>query len=139
MKMLLRQGKGKDIFYMSKKKYLKDKWLYFVMGVCIYFVILLILLAFKVNIQATISISLIYFIAPPPPPPAEYVRKAAFYSDFKKKLEALDQKYLIVEMLEDPNFLEGKILVDSLYEIDKSMIEKINEYKMQTHDFREYV
>lgn len=139
MKMLLKQEKGKGIFYMSKKKYLKDKLLYLVIGISVYFVIFLILLAFKVNIQATISISLIYFIGVILILTVEYVRKNAFYSDFKKKLDALDQKYLIVEMLDDPNFLEGKILVDSLYEIDKSMIEKINEYKMQTHDFREYV
>ena len=30
-------------------------------------------------------------------------------------------------MLQDVYFLEGRILTDALYEIDKSMIEKINE------------
>ena len=44
-----------------------------------------------------------------------------------------------LEMLQDAYFLEGRILTDALYEIDKSMIEKINEYKMQVKDFKEYV
>ena len=67
------------------------------------------------------------------------MKKKSFYEDFTKKLTNLDQKYLIVEMLNDPTFLDAKILTNSLYEIDKSMIEKINEYKTQTQSFKEYV
>ena len=139
MKKLLKQGKGKGIFYMSNKEYLKDKRLYLIIGTSIYFVILLILLAFKVNIEATLAITFTYLVGLITILIVDYIRKKTFYTDFKNKLDNLDQKYLIVEMLQDPNFLEGKILTDALYEIDKSMIEKINEYKKQTENFREYV
>ena len=139
MKKLLKQGKDKGIFYMSNKEYLKDKRLYLIIGTSIYFVILLILLAFKVNIEATLAITFTYLVGLITILIVDYIRKKTFYTDFKNKLDNLDQKYLIVEMLQDPNFLEGKILTDALYEIDKSMIEKINEYKKQTENFREYV
>lgn len=69
----------------------------------------------------------------------DYYRKKIFYNNFKEKLEKLDQKYLIVELLDQPSFLEGKILTDSLYEIDKSMLDRINKYKVKTQDFKEYV
>ena len=124
---------------MNKKEYLKDKRLYLIIGITIYLVILLILLAFKVNIEATLAITFTYFIGLITILIVDYIRKKTFYNNFKCKLDSLDQKYLIVEMLQDVYFLEGRILTDALYEIDKSMIEKINEYKMQVKDFKEYV
>ena len=124
---------------MNKKEYLKDKRLYLIIGITIYLVILLILLAFKVNIEATLAITFTYFIGLITIFMVDYIRKKTFYNNFKCKLDSLDQKYLIVEMLQDAHFLEGRILTDALYEIDKSMIEKINEYKMQVKDFKEYV
>ena len=139
MKKQLKQGKVKVIYYMNKKEYLKDKRLYLIIGITIYLVILLILLAFKVNIEATLAITFTYFIGLITIFMVDYIRKKSFYKNFKCKLDSLDQKYLIVEMLQDAYFLEGRILTDALYEIDKSMIEKINEYKMQVKDFKEYV
>ena len=124
---------------MNKKEYLKDKRLYLLIGITIYLVILLILLAFKVNIEATLAITFTYFVGLITILIVDYIRKKTFYNNFKCKLDSLDQKYLIVEMLQDAHFLEGRILTDALYEIDKSMIEKINEYKMQVKDFKEYV
>lgn len=139
MKTLLKQGKDKGIFYMSKKEYLKDKRIYLIIGISIYVIILLILLAFKVNIEATLAITFTYLVGLITMLIVDYIRKKTFYMDFKKKLDNLDQKCLIVEMLQEPCFLEGKILTDALYEIDKSMMEKINEYKAKTQDFKEYV
>lgn len=139
MKKQLKQGKVKVIYYMNKKEYLKDKRLYLIIGMTIYLVILLVLLAFKVNIEATLAITFTYFIGLITILIVDYIRKKTFYNNFKCKLDSLDQKYLIVEMLQEAYFLEGRILTDALYEIDKSMIEKINEYKMQVKDFKEYV
>ena len=135
----MKQGKVKVIYYMNKKEYLKDKRLYLIIGITIYLVILLILLAFKVSIEATLAITFTYFAGLITILIVDYIRKKTFYNNFKCKLDSLDQKYLIVEMLQDAHFLEGRILTDALYEIDKSMIEKINEYKMQVKDFKEYV
>ena len=59
MKKQLKQGKVKVIYYMNKKEYLKDKRLYLIIGIAIYLVILLVLLAFKVNIEATLAILLL--------------------------------------------------------------------------------
>ena len=124
---------------MNKKEYLKDKWLTILIILVNYFIILLILFAFKINVQATLAISGLYLIGFMFILLIEYLNKRTFYQDFKKKLDSLDQKYLIVEMLQEPNFLEAKILIESLYEIDKSMMEKISEYKNKTQEFKEYV
>ncbi len=124
---------------MNKKEYIKDKIGTIVIGIIAYIIILLILLAFKVNIEAVISISIVYITGIIVTLTIEFIKKKLFYDDLQQKLTSLDQKYLIVEMLCDPNFLDAKILTESLYEIDKSMIEKINEYKEKVQSFKEYV
>ena len=120
MKRQLKQERIRGIFYMNKKNYIKEKWLTISIAIVIYFIILLILLAFKVNYQATIAISSVYLIGIISILVMEYMRKKKFYQELKEKLDSLDKKYLIVEMLNEPSFLEGKILIDSLYDIDKS-------------------
>ena len=53
--------------------------------------------------------------------------------------EELDKKYLILEMMSRPSFYEGKILYDTIYETDKSMIENVNEYLSNIEDFKDYI
>ena len=51
----------------------------------------------------------------------------------------LDKKYLILEMLNKPNFYEGELFYQILYDINKSMIENVKEYNLSITDFKEYV
>lgn len=59
----------------------------------------------------------------------EYTSKKRFYSSLSNTLNDLDEKYLITEIINTPNFIEGKILKSSLEQIDKSMLEHVNKYK----------
>lgn len=68
-----------------------------------------------------------------------YIRKKAFYDDFLGKLSGLEEKYYITEMLKVPEFQEGQILCDAIYEIDKSMKEKINSIETESTEFRDYI
>lgn len=124
---------------MSKKDYIKDKLFLLIIAGISYDICLLVLFAFKVNSQAIIAITIIYLTTIIFSLTFDYARKKLFYRELKNKLDNLDQKYLVIEMLSSPCFLEGKIMFDSLYEINKSMIEKIKEYKSQTQNFKEYV
>lgn len=69
----------------------------------------------------------------------EYNRRKQFYEKLRKNLGQLDQAYLVTETLERPNFLEGKILHDTCYEIAKSMLENISKLTKINQDFREYI
>ena len=124
---------------MNKKEFIKDNISNIIIRIITLIIILLILFAFKVTLSAILAITFIYLCSFLIEAIVTYYKKINFYNDFKTKLNNLDQKYLIVETLTEPNFLEGKILTNSLYEIDKSMIEKINEYKKKSEDFKEYV
>ena len=69
----------------------------------------------------------------------EYFKKKKFYNDLLNMLEGLNEKYLITEIIKIPNFLEGKILKNTLEQIDKSMLENVNKYKYMTEDYKEYI
>lgn len=69
----------------------------------------------------------------------DFLRKKSFYQKLLFQIEKLDQSYLISELLEEPNFYEGKLFYQALYEINKSMIENVKKYELQTNDFKEYI
>lgn len=66
-------------------------------------------------------------------------KRHVFYTDLYHKLEELDKKYLLSEMVEEPGFFEGDVLCDVLYESHKSMNEHVGESKRSMKDFKEYV
>lgn len=70
---------------------------------------------------------------------ADYRRRRQFYRDADGKLEALDQKYLLCEMLEEPGFAEGDMLCEILRQTEKSMADAVAAYRNQTVDYREYI
>ena len=69
----------------------------------------------------------------------EYQRKANFYHDLQQKLEELDGKYLLPEIIRTPHFMEGKLLKETLQETGKSMLEHVNQYKYLQEDYKEYI
>jgi hypothetical protein len=66
----------------------------------------------------------------------EYKKKKSFYSELEANL---DEKYLISEIINTPNFIEGKILKKTIQEIGRSMLENVNSYKQLQEDYKEYI
>ncbi len=69
----------------------------------------------------------------------EYFIKRNFYNNIFLILTELEEKYLVNEIIKQPNFIDGKILKDILEQTDKSMIEKVNRYKYLQEDYKEYI
>lgn len=88
-----------------------------------------------VKIYIPIVILILYFIGII----IEYRIKRKYYSDLSNMLKELNEKYLITEIIKSPSFAEGKILYDTLIQINKSMIENVNKYKYIQEDYKEYI
>lgn len=69
----------------------------------------------------------------------EYIRRRKFYNQLFFALDKLDQKYLILEVLKHPHFLDGKLLEEILYEVNKSMNEEVKKSRDQIVEFKEYI
>lgn len=70
---------------------------------------------------------------------SEYQKKNAFYRELFQSLEELDKKYLITEMVRKPEFLEGILFYDALYDINKSMNESVGDMGRLVREFKDYV
>lgn len=124
---------------MRFSKYLKDKMYGVFLSLISYVIILLIFFAFKVNIEVIISTSLIYLFSISSLLLIDYFRKRKFYTDLLSNVNALDKAYLVLETLTKPEFYEGELLCQALYDIDKSMSENINKIEEQMQDFKDYI
>lgn len=119
--------------------YIKDKVAIIFMYLVMMLLVIFFLSMFRVPYPLTISIVTIMIMFLIILIIYDYNRKSSFYNKLIGNLQGLDKKYLVTELVERPNFIEGKIFYDSLYEIDKSMYEEIETYKDSINDFKEYI
>ena len=124
---------------MNLKNYLKDKYIYLLIISFTYFIILSFMWGFKVSKIVILTLTFLYFMLFFILFLIDYLRKYFFYQNLQINLQKLNEKYLICELVSKPDFIEGTILVDTLYEINKSMSENLASYKKQNIEFREYV
>ena len=124
---------------MKLTNYLKDKFVHIILFFCLLISIEIVLILFDTvyTLQVFIHFLLILFVIIIIL--YDYNRKKSFYNDMKNKLDSLDDKFLIIEMLERPTFIEGKYLYDSLVDICKSMNDKIEEYVRTSNELKRYI
>jgi ABC-type bacteriocin/lantibiotic exporter with double-glycine peptidase domain len=119
--------------------YLKDKIISVFICVCLIVVTTVLLIVFSVNIflivyiPLFITVSLMFIFS------YDFLKKRNWYNNILSNLEKLDKKFLIQEIITKSDFLEGKLFYEIIQEVNRSMIENINEYKFRQEDFREYI
>lgn len=124
---------------MRLKDYLQDKFLSIIIFISMYFIILLMLLAFKTNLSLIKAITCVIFSSGIIIIAINYFRKKKFYKELLEKVELLDKAYLVLEVLTEPDFYEGQLLFQALYKINKSMNEYVKNLEIQMNDFKEYI
>ena len=124
---------------MRLKEYLFDKLPQTIVFILGYIVTILFLKAFKVAKPLILAISFVFGVMYIVIIAIDYLRKQKFYNNLVQTVDGLDKKYLVLEMINKPDFYEGKIFYQTLYEINKSMIENVKEYSLSIADFKEYV
>lgn len=124
---------------MKFGKYIVDRKIHIFLYSIMYVIILSLLFAFKTQFSLIVATTLIFGLFGIVILLFEYFRKKNFYSEFLDNLEQLDKKYLILETVDFPDFYEGDILYQALYEINKCMIERIKQYEININDFKDYI
>ena len=124
---------------MKFNSFLKDRLYSIVTAIFCYFIILLVLLAFKSDKSIIIAITIILLVTYILLFLTDFFRKQKFYTDLLTNIDNLDKAYLVLETLNRPEFYEGELLCQALYEIDKSMNENVRIEKEQLLDNKEYI
>ena len=124
---------------MKFKDYIKDKLLLIILLVLAILSIETLLLAYQILPIIRIYIAVILILVVAIAMGIEYYKKKNFYNKLKQDLEELNEKYLISEIINTPDFTEGKILKETIQETGKSMLENVNIYKNIQEDYKEYI
>lgn len=124
---------------MKLTDYLKDRLTAYIIYVVSWFTALIFMTAFHITLQIVVFVSLILWLAVIIAELWGFLRQKSYYDKLLNCLHGLDKKYLISEIIDAPEFLDGRILYEFLQEINKSMCEHIAEYRRGNQDFREYI
>ena len=124
---------------MSLKNFIKEKILLISLLILVLVTIEIFLIAYDVHNFIKIYIIVFPLLLISISLSIEYYNKKTFYNKLEKNLQDLYEKYLISEIIETPNFIEGKILKEVIQDVDKSMIENVNKYKKIQEEYKEYI
>ena len=69
----------------------------------------------------------------------EYHRRAGFYKKIYRDLNLLDKKYQISAMMDEPDFVEGKLIYDVIQESVKSMNDEIGKLNVDCEEYSDYI
>ena len=124
---------------MKLSSFFKDRIISIFLIIIVVATITVFLVATEVDLFIKICIPLVIIITYLIILIVEYIKKKKFYKTLEDNLANLEEKYLIAEMIEEPSFIEGKIMKEALVQINKSMIENVNKYKYAQEEYKEYI
>lgn len=124
---------------MKIGRYLIDKWSYLASGFFAVILITILLVTINLNGFAVCFIDFIIVVAFIIPISYEYFRKNMFYKVLNRYIVDLDKKYLLSELVDEPDFLEGRMFYNILKKSNKSMNDEIFKHVKSTNEYKEYI
>ncbi len=124
---------------MKVTAYIRDRLPRYLILAAAWVLVLIFMYTFHVPAEAVIIMTALTLIGETAAELWDIMRRRSYYDRLLSDLAQLDRKYLLPEMLEEPDFLDGRILCTAIQEADKSMHEQTALYRRENADFREYI
>lgn len=68
-----------------------------------------------------------------------YVRRRRFYAELSRFVDDLDRTYYAAALLEEPDFLEGRLAFEALEAVGKAAADDVAAHKRQAEAYRDYI
>lgn len=94
---------------------------------------------FEVNFHYVVIILFLMFLLGISLFIGDFLKRSRYYNGILKTVDELDQKYLIHELGEKGTFFEAEFMHEILYQIGKSMTDKVNACEQTEEEFKEYL
>ncbi len=124
---------------MTILQYIKDKSLFLIINLVLFFIVFIISIYINLSFELVIGIFILWFFPLISYIILEFIKFKKYYEKVEGICDGLDKKYLLSEVIEEPEFPEGKILYDLLSETNRSMRENINYYRNIQKEYEEYI
>jgi len=124
---------------MNIKDYLKDRTLFLLINFLLFLIMYGIMLLIEISGNVIFLIFFIWFLPIFSYIISEFIKQKNFYSEVTDIMDDLDKKYLLSEIIKEPEFIEGKLVYDLLKQGNKDMHEHVKKYKDMEIEYREYI
>lgn len=124
---------------MKIRDFLVDKLYLLIFALFSAIIIFMFLYAIQTNFEIIVIVEILFWIVIFAVIVVEFGRRQSYYKKFQQMLDNLQQKYLITEIMEEPFFIDGKILYNTLRVVDKSMADNVNRYRIAQNDYKSYI
>ena len=124
---------------MKLIEYLNDKLFFIIVNIILFLMISSIMILSKVPLIIIFLVFVIWFLPVISYMFIEYVKYKRYYNELIEITNNLDKKYLISEVIKEPEFIEGKIVYSILKDSNRNMQEHVKLYKNMQSEYREYI
>ncbi len=124
---------------MSIKEYLKDRTSFLLINFILFIIICGIMLLININSRIILLIFSIWFFPILTYILIEFIKQKMLYDELNSIMDSLDKKYLLSEIMKEPENIEGKLLYDILRQANKDMHEHVKNYRDRENEYREYI
>lgn len=121
------------------KKFLKDKIIYIILLIFTIISIEIFLIPYNVQLYIKIYVPVVICLSFIVAFITEYYSKDKYYKTIKSRMEDLQEKYLITELLPKSNYIETEMMEDIIKDMGKSMLENVNMYKYLQEDYKDFI
>lgn len=124
---------------MNLNEYLKDRTLFLLINVILFSIICSIMLLINVGSNIIILFFCIWFLPLLSYIFTEFIKQKNLFDKINSIMDSLDEKYLLSEIIKEPEFIEGKCLYYLLKQQNKNMHEHVKKYRDKESEYREYI
>lgn len=124
---------------MKMLDYLKEKSIFLSVNLMFFIMISTVMYFSNISFVIIFIVFFIWFFPLSTYILIEYMKYRKYFSNINNILESLDKKYLLPEVLQEPNFMVGENINDILKELSRDMHEQVKHYRNIQKEYREYI
>ncbi len=124
---------------MRVMEYLKSRSGFLIINGVLFIILVAILVFLKVGSGLIFLAFILWFTPLSTYIILEIIKYKHFLDNITGTVDSLDKKYLLPEVMEKPDFLEGEIVYEVLKECNKTMHEHVKKYEYTQQEYREYI
>ena len=124
---------------MKMLDYLKEKSIFLSVNLMFFIMISIVMYFSTISFVIIFLVFFIWFFPLSTYILIEYMKYRKYFSNINNILESLDKKYILPEVLQEPNFMVGENINDILKELSRDMHEQVKHYRNIQEEYREYI
>ena len=124
---------------MRKTEYLQEKLIFLLINFVLAFILTIFLYHIKVQVYLILLALLLWFVPITALMILDYAKKNNYYKNLLNNLHNLDKKYLLGELIDEPEFMDGKILYEVITITNRDMHEHIKKSSEMQKEYRDYI